>query len=235
MTNYFVELSTQNKVSFCDLSKTIFYFTYQTFGKIENLYIFVRLLKSSCLFMPVQKVTKEEILIRSSDIFRTKGYHNTSMQDLAQNCGLLKGSLYHYFPSKEMLMKDLLVWFYNYLQEKVFPIANDISLSPEERMEKLLKKMGRLLLEKEGGCLVGNTTLETVGIIPEFHEVLKNIMDGWTRALQQIFMTGKEEPTAYRMAQQTIMEFEGAVMFSKLYGEKQFVYDAFLRAIEKLK
>lgn len=185
--------------------------------------------------MPVQKVTKEEILIRSSDIFRTKGYHNTSMQDLAQNCGLLKGSLYHYFPSKEMLMKDLLVWFYNYLQEKVFPIANDISLSPEERMEKLLKKMGRLLLEKEGGCLVGNTTLETVGIIPEFHEVLKNIMDGWTRALQQIFMTGKEEPTAYRMAQQTIMEFEGAVMFSKLYGEKQFVYDAFLRAIEKLK
>lgn len=202
---------------------------------MKILYTFVRLLIRRYLFMPIQKVTKEEILIKSSDIFRTKGYHNTSMQDLAQNCGLLKGSLYHYFPSKEMLMKDLLLWFYNYLQEKVFPISADATLTPEERMEKLLKKMGRLLLEKEGGCLVGNTTLETVGVIPEFHEVLKNIMDGWTHALQQIFMTGKEEAMAFRMAQQTIMEFEGAVMFAKLYGNKQFLYDAFVRTMEKLK
>lgn len=184
--------------------------------------------------MPIQKVTKEEILLKSSDIFRTKGYHNTSMQDLAQNCGLLKGSLYHYFPSKEMLMKDLLLWIYTYLKERVFPIAQDMSLTPEERMGKLLKKMGRLLLEKEGGCLVGNTTLETVGVIPEFHEVLKNIMNDWTLALQQIFMTQKDEEISFKLAQLTIMEFEGAVMFSKLYGDRQYLYDAFARTMLKL-
>ncbi|WP_337043964.1 TetR/AcrR family transcriptional regulator [Emticicia sp. 17c] len=184
--------------------------------------------------MPVQKVTKEEILLKSSDIFRTKGYHNTSMQDIAQNCGLLKGSLYHYFPSKEMLMKDLLCWIHSYLKEKIFPIATDAALPPEERMEKLLKKMGRLLLEKEGGCLIGNTTLETVGVIAEFHEVLKAIMDDWTYALQQIFMTRETPDVSFRMAQHTIMEFEGAVMFSKLYGNKSYLYDAFLRAMAKL-
>lgn len=184
--------------------------------------------------MPIQKVTKEEILLKSSDIFRTKGYHNTSMQDLAQNCGLLKGSLYHYFPSKEMLMKDLLLWIYAYLKEKVFPIAQDTTLTPEERMGKLLKKMGGLLLEKEGGCLVGNTTLETVGVISEFHEVLKNIMNDWTIALQKIFMTQKDPETSFKLAQLTIMEFEGAIMFSKLYGDKQYLYDAFNRAMLKL-
>lgn len=184
--------------------------------------------------MPIQKVTKEEILLKSSDIFRTKGYHNTSMQDLAQNCGLLKGSLYHYFQSKEMLMKDLLFWIHTYLKERVFPIATDTTLSPEERMTKLLKKMSKLLLEKEGGCLVGNTTLETVGVIPEFHEVLKKIMDDWTDALQQIFMIHKDPETSFKLAQQTIMEFEGAVMFSKLYGDKQYLYDAFNRTILKL-
>lgn len=156
------------------------------------------------------------------------------MQDLAQSCGLLKGSLYHYFPSKEMLMKDLLLWIHNYLKERVFPIADDLSINPQERMEKLLKKMGRLLLEKEGGCLVGNTTLETVGVIPEFHEVLKNIMNDWTAALQKIFMTKKDSETSFKLAQRTIMEFEGAVMFSKLYGDKQFLYDAFARTISRL-
>lgn len=157
------------------------------------------------------------------------------MQDLAQSCGLLKGSLYHYFPSKEMLMKDLLLWILNYLKERVFPIADDLSLSPEERMDKLLKKMGRLLLEKEGGCLVGNTTLETVGVIPEFHEVLKNIMNDWTAALQKIFMSQKDSETSFKLAQRTIMEFEGAVMFSKLYGDKQYLYEAFGRTMLRLK
>lgn len=184
--------------------------------------------------MPVKKITKEEILLKSSDVFRVKGYHNTSMQDLAEASGLLKGSLYYHFPSKEMLMKDLLISIHKYLTDSIFPIANDESILPEERMEKLLKKMGKLLLEKEGGCLIGNTTLETVGVVPEFQEVLQAIMNDWTAALKTIFETRKNSELSFRLAQQTIMEFEGAVMFSKLYNDRQFLYDAFARTMVKL-
>lgn len=184
--------------------------------------------------MPTQKITKEDILSKSSDAFRLKGYHNTSMQDLAECCGLLKGSLYYYFPSKEMLMKELLVSIHKYLVERIFPIAQDAALTPDERMEKLLKKMGKLLLEKQGGCLVGNTTLETVGVVPAFQPVLRAIMDDWTAALQTIFATRKNPEQSFRLAQQTIMEFEGAIMFSKLYNEKQFLHDAFARTMVKL-
>ena len=185
--------------------------------------------------MAIQKITKDEILLKSSDVFRVKGYHNTSMQDLAEASGLLKGSLYYHFPSKEMLMKDLLVSIHIYLANKVFPVAEDTSLTPEERMEKLLKKMGKLLLEKEGGCLIGNSILETVGVVPKFQSVLKVIMDDWTKALQTIYVTRKSSEKSFRLAQQTIMEFEGAVMFSKLYNERQFLYEAFARTMIKLK
>jgi TetR/AcrR family transcriptional repressor of nem operon len=101
-------------------------------------------------------------------------------------------------------------------------------------MEKLLKKMGKLLLEKEGGCLIGNTTLETVGVVPEFQVVLRAIMDDWTTALQTIFVIRKSPELSFRLAQQTIMEFEGAAMFSKLYNEQQFLFDAFARTMVKL-
>ena len=120
------------------------------------------------------------------------------------------------------------------MTNKVFSIAEDTSLTPEERMEKLLKKMGKLLLEKEGGCLIGNTTLETVGVVPEFQSVLRDIMDDWTKALQTIYSTRKSSEQSFRLAQQTIMEFEGAVMFSKLYNEPRFLYDAFARTMMKL-
>lgn len=184
--------------------------------------------------MPIQKVTKEEILLKSADVFRLKGYHNTSVQDLADACGLLKGSLYHYFPSKEKLMEELLLSIHNYLKTRVFPIASDTNISPEERMETVLKKMGKLLLEKEGGCLIGNSILETVGVVKGFQAVLQGIIDDWINALTIIFSHNKTPDQALRLAQLTIIEFEGSVMFSKLYSNKQFIYDTFARTMARL-
>ncbi len=46
----------------------------------------------------------EEIFAKAVRIFREKGYHATSMQNIADAVGLQKGSLYHYISSKEELL-----------------------------------------------------------------------------------------------------------------------------------
>ena len=46
----------------------------------------------------------EEIFTEAVRIFREKGYHATSVQDIADAVGLQKGSLYHYISSKEELL-----------------------------------------------------------------------------------------------------------------------------------
>ncbi len=50
---------------------------------------------------------EDEILVAAARIFREKGYHATSVQDIAEAVGLLKGSLYHYIRSKEQLLARL--------------------------------------------------------------------------------------------------------------------------------
>lgn len=50
----------------------------------------------------------EELLESALQLFRQKGYHATSMQDIADTMGLRKASLYHYIDAKE----DLLVAIY---------------------------------------------------------------------------------------------------------------------------
>jgi TetR/AcrR family transcriptional repressor of nem operon len=42
------------------------------------------------------------------------------MADIAQSCGILKGSLYHYFSSKEALMSAVIEYAHAYFKEKVF-------------------------------------------------------------------------------------------------------------------
>ena len=87
--------------------------------------------------MPIQKITREEILSKSLDVFRQQGYYNTSMTDLANACGLQKGSFYHYFESKEALMKAILENIRTYLNTQVFSIAFEENKDASERLEKL--------------------------------------------------------------------------------------------------
>ncbi|MCZ7526510.1 MAG: TetR/AcrR family transcriptional regulator [Acidimicrobiia bacterium] len=52
---------------------------------------------------------RAEILAAASGLFARRGYDATSMQEIADAVGLLKGSLYHHFASKEDILFHLLV------------------------------------------------------------------------------------------------------------------------------
>ncbi len=184
--------------------------------------------------MPIQKVTREEILSKSLEVFRSRGYHHTSMTDLANAVGLLKGSFYHYFDSKETLMKEVLSSINIFLKESVFPIAYDTTLSIESRMETMLKRFSKTVFSAEGGCIVGNTILETVNQYPVFKEVLQEIITGWLDALTYLYTHTHSTEQAQKLAEQTIMEYEGAIMMAKLYGKGHFYKDCYIRTIERL-
>jgi len=48
--------------------------------------------------------TLDDIVSAAAKIFRTKGYHAATVRDIADEVGILKGSLYHHFASKEELL-----------------------------------------------------------------------------------------------------------------------------------
>jgi len=51
---------------------------------------------------------KEQILRTAARMFCEKTYHGTTLQDIAEEVGLLKGSLYYYITSKEKLLADII-------------------------------------------------------------------------------------------------------------------------------
>ncbi len=184
--------------------------------------------------MPTQKITRDELLLKALTVFRRQGYHHTSMSALAAACGLFKGSFYHYFDSKEALMRAVLDWVRQSLEEKVFAVAYDETLPPAERLGKLLRRLNRALLNAEGGCIVGNTTLETAKLNPEFRGVLKEIFDQWLAALTHLYATAHPPETAARLARQTVAELEGAVMLAQLYGSDAPFVEGYERALGRL-
>ena len=51
---------------------------------------------------------RSDIISAARHLFRAKGYDKTTMQDVIQRLGIAKGTIYHYFPSKEVLLEAVL-------------------------------------------------------------------------------------------------------------------------------
>ncbi len=179
--------------------------------------------------MPKQKVSEEFILKQSLQLFKQKSYYNTSVADIAEACGLLKGSLYHYFPSKEALMQAVINYVHEYFRNKVFSIAYDETLSPQEKIELMFRKSEKSVLSFQGGDIMGNVGVETARVIPEFAGQIRDFFEEFITAVSLIFEDITDKEQARILAEQTVAEFEGAVMMSRIFRDTRFVKNAFER------
>ena len=196
----------------------------------------VNLYKISLFKMALQKITKEEIIRIGIDLFRKQGYNRTSMNDLAQACGLQKGSFYHYFSSKEALMSAILDTLYQYYRNKIFSLAYDQTKSPAERMEIFFKKQEPVFTQELTGCLFGNITLETISMEEEFKSVIQAFFSDWIEAFKQIFLDdGNAYDEALVLARQSVMEIEGALMLMRVFADAALLRKACDLVLKKLK
>ena len=74
---------------------------------------------------------KRKILLAAMKLFSKTSFHQTSMQQIADVCGLSKGSLYTYFKSKEELLSDIFTYYYQMLHDQI-AAAKDESDSLQE-------------------------------------------------------------------------------------------------------
>ena len=89
---------------------------------------------------PLPQSRREKILDDARDLFAERGYEGTSMADLAARVGLRKASLFHHFPSKEVLYATVLA---RLVEEVGSAIMSSAALegSFAERLDELTDKL----------------------------------------------------------------------------------------------
>jgi AcrR family transcriptional regulator len=81
---------------------------------------------------------REELLAIAARLFAERGYTFTTVRDIADAAGILSGSLYHHFDSKEAMVDELLDTFQTDLWKKYDEIeASD--LSPRAKLEAVVR------------------------------------------------------------------------------------------------
>ena len=184
--------------------------------------------------MPLVKTDEQQIIKSALKLFRKQSYFNTSMAEIAKSSGLLKGSLYHYFTSKEDLMKKVIISVHDYFKSNVFSHAYNDQWSPKERMSKLFESASHVFLYKEDGTFIGNIGVESAVMSPEFAEIIRYFFLDFFHAVKTIYNTVHPLEESEELAERVVAEIEGSLMLCRLFNTDQYLKNTMKRLLKRL-
>ena len=101
------------------------------------------------------------ILSAATRVFAEQGYERSSMALVAEACGISKSLIYHYYPSKEALLYDILSTHLEGLLTRLTPLKT-VGGSPEDDLRALVQA---LLQGYRGADAVHRLQLEAMGAL----------------------------------------------------------------------
>ena len=107
--------------------------------------------------MPSQGSRREEILQTAATLFASSGFR-ASLAEIADACGILPGSLYHHFDSKEAIMVELVHRYQDDLdrvaKEALDTLHEPVPRPAEERIRDLARAIAACGVEHRAALLL---------------------------------------------------------------------------------
>lgn len=97
---------------------------------------------------------KQQILKTAMHLFAQKGFHFTSMQEIAEQTGVAKGSIYTYFRSKEELLLSILQQHYAMMQQNLQQVEEEPGLTNKEIFRRQISVQLKVFTEHRDFILV---------------------------------------------------------------------------------
>jgi TetR/AcrR family transcriptional regulator, transcriptional repressor for nem operon len=177
--------------------------------------------------MPKPPGTRDRLIESARYLFWERGFAGTSMADLLSHAGVNSGSFYHFFESKEALLRAVLETYLMALRPMVVDPAFAQTAEPVARIFAILAGYRERILQTgcTYGCPLGRLALE---IDPEnrpAHKLIAENFQGWIIAVRECIDEIKDALPAgtdpESVATYVLAVMEGGVMLSRSYGSVQ--------------
>ena len=181
--------------------------------------------------------TRERLIESARYLFWERGFAGTSMADLLAHADVNSGSFYHFFESKEALLRAVLDLYLHALRPVIVNPAFAKTDDPAERIFAILAGYRERILQTDCqyGCPLGRLALE---IDPEnrpAHKLIAENFQGWVGAVRECVEQMKDrlprDTDADALATYVLAVMEGGVMLSRSYGS----VEPFDRAVKQLR
>jgi AcrR family transcriptional regulator len=128
------------------------------------------------------------ILERAAKLICEKGYEATSMQQIAEACGLTKAGLYHHITTKESLLLAIMTYGMDLFEERVLAPASEVA-DPLERLRITMAKNLELVTD-ETSKSVTIILHEDHSLSGDAHRAINARKKKYVRFLEDAFKAG---------------------------------------------
>jgi AcrR family transcriptional regulator len=116
---------------------------------------------------PAPVSRRDELLKLAATMFAERGLRATTVRDIADSAGILSGSLYHHFKSKEQMveevLRDFLDWLFGRYQEIV-----DTEPNPLERLKGLFMASFEAIEDRHAQVVIYQDEAKRLSSLPQF-------------------------------------------------------------------
>jgi TetR/AcrR family transcriptional regulator, transcriptional repressor for nem operon len=174
--------------------------------------------------MPKISDTRDRLINSARFLFWERGFAGTTMADLLSHAEVNSGSFYHFFESKEALLREVLRGYLEALRPVIVEPAFSKAAEPIARIFAILEGYRDRIVQTDCkyGCPLGRLALE---IDPEnrpAHGLIAENFAGWIDAIRQCIDQFQEclpkGTDSKGVATFVLAVMEGGVMLSRSYG-----------------
>ena len=130
---------------------------------------------------------RDHIVALAAELFAEKGISSTTVRDIGNAAGILSGSLYHHFDSKESIVREIVGQYLRGLIESYESVL-DANRGPRERLEGLIRASFDAIDRDPHACEIFQNDFKTLRSIQGFDD-----LDALTDQVQRLWMTTIEE------------------------------------------
>lgn len=175
------------------------------------------------------------IVAAALGLFCEKGYTAVGTQEICGRAGVLKGTLYHFFPGKADVALAALREYADGV-DAAFAAAAGARCKPERRLARVFEATRAVAEGHQAdrglmyGCLHGNLALELAAADPRVRELLDQIAGRWAATLGRIVAAlaeaGAIPPTDPAAGGRAILAYlHGVVLLAKTANDPKLITD----------
>ncbi|HEY2466334.1 MAG TPA: TetR/AcrR family transcriptional regulator [Terracidiphilus sp.] len=187
--------------------------------------------------LKISSTTRDRLIDSARFLFWERGFAGTSMSELLAHCQVNSGSFYHFFDSKEALLRAVLEQYIELLRPMVMDPAFATAGKPLERIFAILAGYRERILATDSryGCPIGRLALEIDPENAPAHLLIARNFQGWIEAVRECLVEMQPAMPAGTdidaLATFVLVTMEGGVMLSRSYRS----VEPFDRAINQLR
>ena len=134
-------------------------------------------------------VKREAVIRAAARAFNARGYHNTSIDEIAAALNVTKPTIYYYVSNKEQLLLECILTGLELVLEP-FRRPRPAGVSAREQLNSIIRHYAQAIASEYGGCMVRAADL---GLAPESMARIKQLKSEIDQSMRRLLDEGARD------------------------------------------